>query len=93
VNLHELVSQLVIDTKGAAGALFAAPTADSSLRAFLPELVLCITVLLLLAVRVPKWGRLIDVFWIALAGTAVALYAAAPWSHLIAPRRSFASSR
>jgi NADH-quinone oxidoreductase subunit N len=82
VNLHELVSQLIIDTKGAAGALFAAPTADSSLRAFFPELVLCITVLVLLGVRLPRWGRIVDTFWIALIGSLVALYYAAPWQHL-----------
>jgi len=82
VNLHDLVSELIIDTKGAAGALFAPATADSSLRAFLPELIICATVLLLLAVRLPKWGRYIDTFWIALAGSAAALYYAAPWLHL-----------
>ncbi len=86
MNLHDLVSQLIIDTKGAAGGLFAAPTADSSLRAYLPELVLCLTILVLLAVRVflPKWGRRIDTFWIALVGAAAALYYAAPWEHLVA---------
>jgi NADH-quinone oxidoreductase subunit N len=82
VNLHDLVSQLIIDTKGAAGALFAAPTVDSSLRAFLPELVLCLTILILLAVRLPRWGWRVDTFWIALAGSAAALYFAAPWQHL-----------
>jgi NADH-quinone oxidoreductase subunit N len=82
VNLHELVSQLVIDTKGAAGALFSAPTYDSSLWAFLPELIICLTVLLLLAVRLPRAGRFIDTFWIALAGSAAALAFAAPWQHL-----------
>jgi NADH-quinone oxidoreductase subunit N len=82
VNLHDLVSQLIIDTKGAAGALFSAPTADSSLRAYLPELVLCLTILVLLGVRLPKFGRRIDTFWIALAGSLAALYFAAPWEHL-----------
>jgi NADH-quinone oxidoreductase subunit N len=84
VNLHDLVSQLVIDTKGAATGLFAAPTADSSLHAYLPELVLCLTILVLLAVRLPKWGWRIDSFWIALAGALAALYYAAPWDHLVA---------
>jgi len=84
MNLHDLVSQLVIDTKGAAGGLFAAPTADSSLHAYLPELVLCLTILVLLAVRLFKWGWRVDTFWIALAGAAAALYYAAPWDHLIA---------
>jgi NADH-quinone oxidoreductase subunit N len=84
VNLHDLVSQLIIDTRGAAGALFSAPTADSSLRAYLPELVLCLTILVLLAVRLPRWGWKIDTFWIALVGAAAALYYAAPWEHLAA---------
>jgi NADH-quinone oxidoreductase subunit N len=82
VNLHDLVSQLIIDTKGVAGALFSAPAADSSLHAYLPELVICLTVLALLAVRLPRWGWRVDTFWIALAGTVVALYCAAPWQHL-----------
>lgn len=81
MNLHDLVSQLIIDSKGAADVFM---TPDSSLRAFLPELVLCATVLVMLLVRVFKFGRLIDTFWIALAGSAAALYFAAPWDHLVA---------
>ncbi len=86
MNLHDLVSQLIIDTKGTAGALFAAPTADSSLRAYLPELVLCLTILALLAVRVfvPRRGWSVETFWIALVGAGAALYFAAPWQHLAA---------
>jgi NADH-quinone oxidoreductase subunit N len=82
VNLHDLVSQLIIDTRGAAGALVSAPTADSSLAAFLPELVLCLAILALLAARLPRWGWRIDTFWIALAGSIAALVCAAPWQHL-----------
>ena len=82
MNLHDLVSQLIIDTKGAAGALLAAPTADSSLRAYLPELVLCLTILALLAIRLPRWGWRVDTFWVALIGSAAALYYAAPWECL-----------
>jgi NADH-quinone oxidoreductase subunit N len=82
VNLHDLVSQLIIDTKGAGGALLAPATADSSLRAFLPELVICATVLVMLAVRLCRVGRRLDTFWIALVGSAAALYFAAPWEHL-----------
>ncbi len=82
MTLHDLVSQLIIDTKGAAGALLAAPTADSSLRAFLPELILCLTILVLLSVRLPRWGWKLDTFWIALVGAAAALFCAAPWQHL-----------
>src|SRR5262245_29444845 len=86
MNLHDLVSQLIIDTKGVAGALFAAPTADSSLRAYLPELVICLTILALLGVRafVPRWGWKVETFWIALVGAGAALYFAAPWQHLVA---------
>ena len=82
MNLHELVSQLIVDTKGAAGALLSAPTADSSLRAFLPETILCVTVLVMLLVRLFRFGRRIDTFIIALAGSLAALYFAAPWEHL-----------
>ena len=78
MNLHDLVSQLIIDTEGAAGTV----TLDSSLRAFLPELVLCATVLVMLFVRIFRFGRRIDMFWLALAGTGLALYFAAPWTHL-----------
>jgi NADH-quinone oxidoreductase subunit N len=83
MNLHDLVSQLIIDTRGAAGALLSAPTADSSLRAYLPELVLCLTILALLAFRLPRWGWKVDTFWIALVGAGAALYFAAPWQHLV----------
>src|SRR5262245_1200361 len=85
MNLHDLVSQLIIDTKGVAGALFAAPTADSSLRAYLPELVICLTILALLGVRAfgPRWGWKVETFWIARGGAGAALYVAAPWQHLV----------
>ncbi len=78
MNLHDLVSQVIIDTEGAAGTV----TLDSSLRAFLPELVLCVTVLAMLFVRLFRAARRVDMFWLALAGTAAALYFAAPWEHL-----------
>jgi len=81
VNLHDLVSQLIIDTKGTAdGGLFSAPAADSSLAAIAPELILCATILVLLLVRVIKGGERVDSFWIALVGSGMALYYAAPWS-------------
>ncbi len=83
MNLHELVSQLIIDTKGTAeGGLFSLPTLDSSLGAFLPELVLCATIVLMLLVRVFKWGRHVDMFYFALFGSAIALVSAAPWHYL-----------
>ena len=79
MNLHDLVSQLIIDSKGAADVLM---TPDSSLRAFLPELVICVTVLAMLLVRLFRVGRYVDMFWLALAGSVAALYFAAPWDHL-----------
>lgn len=82
VNLHELVSQLLVDTKGTATSSFTAITADSSLRAFLPELILCVTVLLLLFVRLFEFGRRLHGAYIALLGCIAALYFAAPWEHL-----------
>src|SRR4029079_7158866 len=33
-------------------------------------------------VRIPRWGWKVDTFWIALAGSLVALCVAAPWDHL-----------
>jgi NADH-quinone oxidoreductase subunit N len=80
VNLHDLVSQLIIDTKGtASGTLFSAPAADSSLAAIAPELILCATILVLLLVRTFKGGERVDTFWIAAIGSALAFYYAAPW--------------
>ncbi len=79
MNLHDLVSQLIIDSQGAADVLM---TPDSSLRAFLPELVICVTVLAMLLVRLVRVGRYVDMFWVALAGAIAALYFAAPWDHL-----------
>jgi NADH-quinone oxidoreductase subunit N len=82
VNLHDLVSQLVVDTKGSPSSSFLVITADSSLRAFLPELVLCATVLAMLLLRLFRFGRHVHAAYLALAGSLLALYFAAPWQHL-----------
>lgn len=83
MNLHELVSQLIIDTKGSTGGgLFAWPTVDSSLGVFLPELVLCGTIVLMLALRMVSGGRSSGSFVVALLGSGFALYLTAPWWHL-----------
>lgn len=83
MNLHELVSDLIIDTKGfVGGGLFTLPAADSSLGVFLPELCLCATILLLLVIRLFNVGRHVDLFWIMLIGTGAALVLGAPWEHL-----------
>ena len=83
MNLHELVSELIIDTKGSvSGGLFSLPTADSSLGVFAPELCLCATIVLLLFIRLFKGGSKVDLFWVMLIGTGVALVASSPWKHL-----------
>lgn len=70
-NLHELVTELIDDTKG------------SSVRAFAPELVLCVTIVLMLLLRLFNWFRRLDMMWVALLGSSVALALAAPWKHLL----------
>jgi NADH-quinone oxidoreductase subunit N len=57
-------------------------TTQVSLPAFRPELALCGTIVLMLLVRVFNLGRREDAFFIALAGSALSLYLAAPWIHL-----------
>ncbi len=84
MNFHDLVSQLIVDTKGSSSSSFFAISPDSSLGAFLPELVLCATVLAMLFVRIFDFGRKINAFYIALPGTLIALYLAAPATHLFA---------
>ncbi len=83
MNLHELVSQLIIDTRGSTGGgLFSWPQPDSSLGVFGPELTLCGTIVLMLFLRIFRWGRGIDSFVVALLGSGFALYLTAPWLHL-----------
>ncbi|MGV3607559.1 MAG: NADH-quinone oxidoreductase subunit N [Planctomycetaceae bacterium] len=82
MTLHDLVSQVIINTKGSADGSFFSITADSSLALFAPELLLCLTVLVMLFVRLFEGGRKVNAFYIALAGSLLALYAAAPWELL-----------
>ncbi len=76
-NLHDLVSKLIVDTKGSPDGSFFVITADSSLAAFLPELLLCATILAMLFVRLFSLGKYVNAFYIALPGTLAALYFAA----------------
>jgi NADH-quinone oxidoreductase subunit N len=78
VNLHQLVSDLIVDTKGSPDASFLSIVPDSSLYVFLPELIICATILLMLLVRLFAIGRKVNAGYIALAGSLVALYFAAP---------------
>ena len=90
MNLHELVSELIVDTKGVvSGGVFARPSPDSSLGAFLPEICLCVTIVLMLLVRVFNWGRRWDAFYFALIGSGIALFLCAPWVHLGSPGLSY----
>jgi len=82
VNLHDLVSQLIVDTKGNASSSFFEIARDSSLGVFLPELILCVTILVLLLVRLFKGGDRLPSFLITAVGSGVALYYAAPWELL-----------
>jgi len=70
VQLHRLVDQLVADTLGSLWPPFA------------PEIILCATIFVMLMVRVFEWGKRIDPFLLALAGSALALYFGDPWQHL-----------
>jgi NADH-quinone oxidoreductase subunit N len=71
VNFQQIFNDLVSDTTA------------TSLPAFQPELALCGTIVLMLLVRVFNLGRREDAFFIALAGSALSLYLAAPWRHLV----------
>ncbi len=82
MNLHELVSQLIIDTKGNPSGSFFQIDRNSSLGVFVPELIVCATILTLLLVRLFKGGDKVPSFLITVVGTAVALYFAAPWELL-----------
>ncbi len=72
MHLHEIAAQFLLDSQ-------------VSLRAFAPELTLCVTIMVMLIVRLSRLGRSIPAFLIALAGSLVALvalYYVVPWAHL-----------
>lgn len=75
MNFQQLVQDLIDNTVGT-------PTDVGSLAAFKPELAICGTIVLMLLVRVFNLGRREDAFFIALGGSLLALFFAAPWVHL-----------
>ncbi len=77
-NLHELVSDLILDTKGSAEGLVSF-AADSSVALFLPEIILCLTILAILFLRLFRFGQRLDMFFVALLGSLAALATIAPW--------------
>jgi len=86
VNLHEIVSQLILDTRGDVAGGWWAFSPTSSVGVFLPEILLCATIVLILLVRVFSWGQRIDVFWPVLAGSVLALFLAAVHAPAVAQR-------
>ena len=76
MNLHDLVNELIFDAKGGAFA-------SSSIGLFLPELMICLTICLLLLIRVMDNQRRISMFWVALVGAGAALVLAGPHRLLV----------
>ncbi len=66
-------------------------TADSvrSAAGFEGELALCVTIVLLLLLRIPRVTSRIDSFFVMLIGSSVALYLAGPWQTLEHPSELF----
>jgi NADH-quinone oxidoreductase subunit N len=92
VEFFDFVNQLIVDTKGTAEGLFRW-TPDSSLRAFAPELMICLTILAMLTIRLFRWGDALDrllarsvgvgtSFLVALIGSLWALVLSGPLQHL-----------
>ena len=78
MELNKLVSELVIDTLGG-------EFASSSVGLFLPELMICATICLMLLVRVLDNEQRISIFWVAVVGTGLALLLAQPLRLLFEP--------
>jgi NADH-quinone oxidoreductase subunit N len=72
MNFYDLIQRLIDETT------------KVSLPGFMPELVLCATIVVMLLARMPRFGHRIHAVFIALPGTLVALYYAAPWKNLAA---------
>ena len=62
MQLHEIAAEFIKDTQA------------SMWPGFAPEIVICLTILLMLLVRVFRFGRLIPGAVMAMAGVVVALY-------------------
>jgi NADH-quinone oxidoreductase subunit N len=60
-----------------------------STAGFQGELALCVTIVLILVLRIPRITSRIDSFWLTLAGSAVALYLAGPWHQIEKPSELF----
>ena len=89
MNLYEAVNQLILDTRGAWGGGLLSFAATSSIGLFLPEITVCVTIVLMLFVRVFSWGRRVDVFYVTLAGSLLAFFLAAVSAPSVAQRIEF----
>lgn len=69
MNLQDLVQSLYKDTL-------------ESFSGFRPELILCATIVLILLLRIIRLTSRIDSFYVALLGSAIALWFAAPWQSM-----------
>ncbi|MGD9721129.1 MAG: NADH-quinone oxidoreductase subunit N [Pirellulales bacterium] len=76
LSLFDLVHSLVSDTL-------------ASTAGFQGELALCVTIVLILVLQIPRFTSRIDAFWLTLAGSAVALYLAGPWHKVEQPSELF----
>lgn len=77
MNLYDAVNQLVLDTRGVPPGGPLSFAAQSSIGLFLPEIAVCLTIVLMLLVRLFSWGRRVDVCYLALAGSMLAFFVAA----------------
>ena len=76
MNLYELFNSLAADSA-------------RSVAGFQGELALCVTIVLLLFLRIPRLTSRIDSFFVMLIGSSVALYLAGPWRPLEQPSEIF----
>ena len=60
-----------------------------SIAGFEGELTLCATIVLILVLQIPRATARLDAFWLALAGSLVALYLAGPWHAIEHPSELF----
>jgi len=89
VNFHEIVSQLILDTRGnVAGGPWTFSTL-SSIGVFLPEIALCATIVLMLLARLFSRSQGGLVFPVALVGSILALFLAAVDAPTVTERLEF----
>ncbi len=76
-SLFDLVSEVIRDTKGIGG--WKEIAADSSVGLFLPEIVLCGTILTMLVVRLFRISEKLDMFYVGFVGLVASLLILSPW--------------